>query len=92
MDSRDLRAERAPGALDRNRRLRLLAITLWTAFLGACLTMLAALALLPPAALHGAGWAELSIGFLCAWLLSAVPVTLALMLVLPLRLWRSGGR
>jgi len=51
--------------LDGRRRLRLAAVTLWTGFLGAALTLLTAIALLPAAATHGAGWAEFSIGFLC---------------------------
>ena len=70
-------------------RLRLAAITAWCGFLGAALTLFTALALLPATALHGAGWAELSIGFLCAWVLAMVPVALALVLALPRRAGRS---
>lgn len=69
--------------LDGRRRLRLAAVTLWTGFLGAALTLLTAIALLPAAATHGAGWAGFSIGFLCLWGLAMVPVGLALLLVLP---------
>ena len=75
-------------------RLRLAAITLWSGFLGAALTLFTALALLPAAALHGAGWQELSVGFLCAWVLAMVPVSLALLLALPRRILsaRRDGR
>ena len=65
------------------RRWRLIAITLWSAFLGALLILLTALALLP-ADLAGLGWTEFSIGFLCSWAIIAVPVTMALMLAAPL--------
>ena len=82
MDSPTPRRESgAPGS---RRRLWLLAITLWTAFLGAALTLLLAMALLPSEATAVLGWAELSVGFLCAWLVAMVPVSLALMLALPL--------
>lgn len=70
-------------ALDTRRRLRLLAVTVWTGFLGGALTLLTAIALLPGDIMLGAGWAELSIGFLCAWVLAMVPVSLALILVAP---------
>ena len=73
-----------PGrALASRRRLRLLAITAWTGFLGAALSVVTAIALLPAEATHAFGWPELSIAFFCAWILSMVTVTLALMLVLP---------
>jgi hypothetical protein len=85
MDSHSPLTERRAGALDKRRRLRLLAITLWSGFLGGALMLLAAIALLPADALHGAGWAELSVGFLCAWVLAMVPASLALLLGLPLR-------
>lgn len=65
------------------RRGWLFAITLWTAFLGALLNLGMALVLLP-GDLPGLGWAELSIGFLCSWVVIAVPVALALMLAAPL--------
>ena len=55
---------------------------MWSAFLGATLTIVVFAALLPPA-VH-LGWAELSVGFLCSWLVSTVPVGVALMLALPL--------
>jgi hypothetical protein len=76
------REQRARG-LDARPRLRLFSIALWTSFLGAALTTVAMLALLPTDALPRAGWAEVSIGFLCAWALALIPVTLALMLVVP---------
>lgn len=69
--------------------MRLAAITLWSGFLGAALTLFTALALLPAAALHGAGWTELSVGFLCAWVLAIVPAGLALLLALPRRVPRA---
>jgi hypothetical protein len=75
--------EPAGRALDTRRRLRLLAIALWSSFLGGTVTLLAAVALLPADVLHGAGWAELSVGFLCAWALAMVPASLALLLGLP---------
>jgi hypothetical protein len=65
------------------RRGWLFAITLWTAFLGALLNLGMTLLLLPEDIL-GFGWAELSIGFLCSWIIIAVPVALALMLAAPL--------
>jgi uncharacterized BrkB/YihY/UPF0761 family membrane protein len=73
-----------PGrALGSRRRLRLLAITLWTGFIGAALGVVTTIALLPAEATHAFGWAELSIGFFCAWGLAVVTITLALMLALP---------
>ena len=83
MDSRSLRAEPAhrdlPGT---RRRWWLFAITLWTAFLGATLTLVVFVALLPEDASLALG--DLSLGFLCSWVLSMVPISLALMLALPL--------
>lgn len=91
MDSLDRRAE--PGrALGSRHRLRLFAIAAWTGFLGATLTVMTALALLPAAAMHDAGWAELSIGFLCAWVLAMIPVSLALVLALPRSQRNGDGR
>lgn len=84
--SMDSRAPRREPAL---RRLRLFAIALWSAFLGAALTLLAALALLPAETTLALGWPELSIGFLCAWALALVPASLALMLGLPLNVGRQ---
>lgn len=65
------------------RRGWLFAITLWTAFLGALLNLGLTLVLLPEDLL-GLGWAELSVGFLCSWVIIAVPIALALMLAAPL--------
>lgn len=80
-----------PGrALGSRRRLRLFAITAWTGFLGAALSVMTALALLPAEATHAFGWAELSVSFLCAWVLAMVTVTLALMLALPRSTERPG--
>lgn len=87
MDSPAPRHESA-GAPGSRRRLWLLAITLWTSFLGAALTLLLAMTLLPAEATAGFGWAELSVGFLSAWLLAMVTVSLALMLALPLDVGR----
>jgi len=83
MDSPAARPEAAAGVLDTRRRLRLVAITLWTGFLGAALTVVTAVALLPPGVTHELGWAELSIGFLVSWVLAMVSISLALMLALP---------
>jgi hypothetical protein len=91
MDSRAPRPDPVDRALDRRRRLRLLAIALWSAFLGAALTLLAAVALLPAESLHGAGWAELSVGFLCAWVLALVPASMALLLGLPQHRGQASG-
>lgn len=81
MDSPDPRPEPRPRALDSRRRLRLFAITLWTGFLGAVLTLVVGVSLLP----HGVvpGWSELSVAFLAAWAVTLGPITLALMLALP---------
>ena len=79
MDSPNRRRDAAGAA----RRWRLIAITLWSAFLGALLNLMLALALLP-SDLAGFGWAEFSVGLLCSWTIIAVPVTLALMLAAPL--------
>lgn len=81
MDSPDTRPEPRPRALDTRRRLRLFAITLWTAFLGAVLTLAVGISLLP----HGVmlGWSDMSVAFLAAWAVGLVPVALALMLALP---------
>ncbi len=81
MDSHDPRPELRPRALDSRRRLRLFAVTLWTGFLGAALTLAVGITLLPDG-IH-LGWAELSVAFIAAWVVSMVPVTLALMLILP---------
>jgi len=81
----------APRALtSAARRWWLFAITLWTAFLGALLNLVMTLVLLPEDLL-GFGWAELSIGFLCSWVIIAVPIALALMLAEPLLARRREG-
>jgi hypothetical protein len=80
MDSPSRPADAPPRGLGSRRRLRLLAVTLWTGFLGAMLITVAGVALLPAEAAHGLGWAELSVAFLCAWALTTVPVLLALAL------------
>jgi len=72
------------------RRWWLFAITLWTAFLGALLNLVMTLVLLPED-LPGFGWAELSIGFLCSWIIIAVPIALALALAEPLLRRRNGA-
>lgn len=81
MDSHDPRPEPRPCALDSRRRLRLFAITLWTGFLGAVLTLAVGISLLPDGVMLG--WSELSVAFLAAWAVSMAPITLALMLALP---------
>ena len=81
MDSRNPRPDAPPRALDRRRGLRLFAVTLWTAFLGATLTFVFVLAWMPDGARLTLG--ELSVGFLTAWALAAVPIALALMLTEP---------
>ena len=81
MDSRPRRPDGAPRALDSRRGLRLFAVTLWTGFLGATLTLLFVLSWLPDE-LH-VGLAELSAAFLGAWGLSAVTVGMALLLTEP---------
>ncbi len=88
MDSRSALPESAsrdlPGTRRRcaSSRWRLFAITLWTAFLGATMTLVVFVALLPEDATLALG--DLSLGFLCSWVLSMVPISLALMLALPL--------
>lgn len=76
-DAAEVRRHAAARGLGSRRGLRLAAIALWSSFLGATLTLLAALALLP---LEHAGLTEVSLGFFCAWALALVPVTIALML------------
>jgi hypothetical protein len=90
MDSRVEAARIAPSA--RNRRGWLIAIALWTAFLGAALNLLAGLLLLPAEATHALDWHALSVLFLAGWLLTLVPVGLALMLALPLPAAGGDGR
>ena len=83
MDSRSPDAARA-APWTRSRRRWLFAITLWTAFLGATLNLLALVVLLPRPWITGLGLDTLSVVFLCSWLLVSVPIALALMLALPL--------
>ena len=90
MDSRVEAARIAPSA--RSRRGWLIAITLWTAFLGAALNLLAGLLLLPAEATRALDWHALSVLFLAGWLLTVVPVGLALMLALPLPRGDGDGR
>lgn len=87
MDS-PLRRTEPRRALGTRHRWRLFAVTAWTGFLGGALTVMTGLALLPAEATHGFGWGEMSVAFLCAWILAMVPVSLALMLMLP----RTPGR
>lgn len=77
-DADEVMRRAAERGLGSRHRLRLGAIALWSSFLGAVLMVLVALAVLPEAAeLDLAG---LSVAFFCAWALTLVPVTLALML------------
>ena len=80
MDSPAPRPDLARRGLATRRRLRLAAITLWTAFLGATLLLTAGLAYLPAVAVHELGWHGLSVAFLGAWALATAPVSLALLL------------
>jgi hypothetical protein len=81
MDSPRPRPDAAPRALESRRGLRLFAITLWTSFLGATLTLVFVLNWLP--ADSDVSLAKLSAGFLGAWALATVPVALALLLAEP---------
>ena len=81
MDSRQPRPDAAPRVLESRRGWRLLAVTLWTSFLGATLTLVFGLNWLPDDV--DVGLAELSAAFLGAWALAAVPVALALLLMEP---------
>jgi len=76
------RADREPAAAPASRqRLRLLAVTAWIGFIGAALTLLLFVVLLPHDARLDLG--HLSVFFLCAWALSMVTIGLALLLALP---------
>lgn len=86
MDSPRPRPEAARG-----RRARLLAITLWSAFLGAALDLLVLPLLLPPELAHALDWHALSVLFLGTWGVMAVPVAVALLLARPLFEARGGG-
>ena len=66
--------------LGSRRRLRLLAIAAWCSFLGAALLLLGGLAVFPTEGVGTMGLGELSIAFLCAWALTLIPVSLALLL------------
>jgi len=71
-----------PAAAPASRqRLRLLAVTAWIGFVGAALTLLLFVVLVPHDARFDLG--DLSVFFLCAWVLSMVTIGLALMLALP---------
>ena len=80
MDSPVRPPELARRGLATRRRLRLAAITLWSAFLGAALLLTAGLAFLPTATVHELGWDGLSLAFLCAWAIATLPVAMALLL------------
>jgi hypothetical protein len=73
----------SPGALDRNRKLRLAAIVLWSSFLGACAMVIAWMAFV------GSFWptatelSHLSRFFFIAWALALVPSMSAAMLATP---------
>ena len=73
-------AERGLGSRE---RLRLIAVSLWCAFLGAILALAEVITLLPDSALAAFGLGEASLVFLCSWVLMLIPVTLALALCGP---------
>lgn len=79
--------ERGPGfarrALGARHRLRLLAIALWSSFLGAILILLFVIALLPADVCAQLGLGELSVMFLASWVLTLVPVGVAMFLATP---------
>jgi hypothetical protein len=77
------RPDVAGGAAVAGRSGWLFAITAWAGFIGAAL-MLALLVALMPGELAPTGWHELSVAFLCAWLVSMASIGLALSLALPL--------
>lgn len=73
----------ATRALGSRRRLRHLAVALWSSFLGAALTLLFVVALLPTDFCAQIGLGEWSVLFLAAWAAALVPVSIAMALLTP---------
>ena len=92
MDSRDRPPEHDGGptasdfarrALGSRHRLRMLAIALWSSFLGAFLILLFVVAVLPADVCAQLGLGELSALFFASWVLTLVPVSIAMFLATP---------
>jgi hypothetical protein len=74
---------RAPPILERERRLRFVAVVLWSAFLGAAAMLVAWIAVLETMPPGDTGFGMISRVFFVSWAVALVPAICAAMLAAP---------